>query len=60
MPQILPTYIETATVEAARTLNYPEFVSGLDTEYLQTVPDYMVEAGILDAPIDVAEHVVSD
>ena len=59
VPQVLPTYIETATVEAARTLNYPEFVSGLDTEYLQTVPDYMVEAGILDAPIDVSEHVVS-
>ena len=35
-------------------------MSGIDTEYLQTVPDYMVEAGILDAPIDVAEHVVSE
>ena len=41
-----------------RELNYPLFVSGIDVEYLQTVPDYMLEAGLLDAPIEVGDHVV--
>ena len=58
VPLILPKYIETTTVEAARLLNYPLFVSGIDTDVIQTVPDFMVEAGLLDAPIDVTEHVV--
>ena len=58
VPEILPTYIETATVESARELNYPLFVSGIDIEYLQTVPDYMLEAGLLDVPIEVGDHVV--
>ena len=58
VPLILPTYIETTTVEAARLLNYPLFVSGIDTDVIQIVPDFMVEAGLLDAPIDVTEHVV--
>ncbi len=57
VPQILPTYIETATEEAARELNYPLFVAGIDLEVLQTVPDFMLEAGILSEPIDVSEHV---
>jgi NitT/TauT family transport system substrate-binding protein len=57
VPTILPTYIETATEESARALNYPLFVSGIDLAVLQTVPDFMVEAGILEAPIDVAEYV---
>ena len=58
VPEILPTYIETATVESARELNYPLFVSGIDIEYLQITPDYMLEAGLLDAPIEVGDHVV--
>jgi NitT/TauT family transport system substrate-binding protein len=58
VPQILPTYIETATVEGSRELNYPLFVSGIDTAYVQIVPDFMVESGLLDEPIDVADHVV--
>jgi len=58
VPLILPKYIETTTVEAARLLNDPLFVSGIDTDVIQTVPDFMVEAGLLDAPIDVTEHVV--
>ena len=57
VPTILPTYIETATEESARALNYPLFVSGIDLAVLQTVPDFMVEAGILEAPIEVAEYV---
>jgi len=56
--EILPTYIETATVESAAALNYPEFVSGIDLAVIQITPDYMLEAGLLDAPIDAAEHVV--
>ena len=59
VPQILPTYIETATIESARALNYPLFVSGVDAEFLQTVPDFMVDAGILDGPIAVTDHVVA-
>jgi NitT/TauT family transport system substrate-binding protein len=58
VPTILPTYIETATEESARALNYPLFVSGIDLEVLQRVPDFMVDAGILTEPIDVAEYVV--
>jgi len=57
VPTILPTYIETATEESARALNYPLFVSGIDLEVLQRVPDFMVDAGILTDPIDVAEYV---
>jgi ABC-type nitrate/sulfonate/bicarbonate transport system substrate-binding protein len=57
VPTILPTYITTATEESARALNYPLFVSGIDLAVLQTVPDFMVEAGILTDPIDVAEYV---
>jgi ABC-type nitrate/sulfonate/bicarbonate transport system substrate-binding protein len=58
VPQILPTYIETATVEGSRELNFPEFVAGIDTEFLQATPDFMLETGLLDDPIDTAEHVV--
>jgi NitT/TauT family transport system substrate-binding protein len=58
VPEALPTYIETATVESAMELDYPEFVSGIDTDYLQAVPDYMFETGLLDESIDAAEHVV--
>ena len=58
VPQILPTYIETTTVEAARLLNYPLFVSGIDTDVIETVPDFMVDAGLLYGLIDVTEHVV--
>ncbi len=57
VPSVLPTYIETATEESARALNYPLFVSGIDLDVLQTVPDFMVDAGILTEPIDVAEYV---
>jgi NitT/TauT family transport system substrate-binding protein len=57
VPTILPTYITTATEESARALNYPLFVSGIDLAVLQTVPDFMVEAGILTDPIDVGEYV---
>jgi NitT/TauT family transport system substrate-binding protein len=57
VPQVLPTYIDT-TVEASRALNLPEFVSGIDPAPIQSVADFMVDAGILDAPIDVTEHVV--
>jgi NitT/TauT family transport system substrate-binding protein len=59
VPTILPTYITTATVESARKLNYPLFVSGIDLTVLQTVPDFMVKAGVLTKPIDVGEHVVA-
>jgi len=58
VPQILPTYIETATVEGSRELNFPLFVAGLDTDFIKIVPDFMVESGLLDGPIDPAEHVV--
>jgi NitT/TauT family transport system substrate-binding protein len=58
VPQVLPTYIDT-TVEASRALNLPEFVSGIDPAPIQSVADFMVDAGILDAPIDVTEHVVT-
>lgn len=58
VPQILPTYIETTTVEAARALNYPLFVAGIDTEVIQITPDFMLEAGLLDDPITAADHVV--
>jgi NitT/TauT family transport system substrate-binding protein len=58
VPTILPTYITTATVESARALNYPLFVSGLDLKVLQSVPDFMVKAGVLTKPITVSEHVV--
>lgn len=58
VPTILPTYITTATVESARKLNYPLFVSGIDLKVLQTVPDFMVKAGVLSKSIDVAEYVV--
>ena len=57
VPTILPTYITTATEESARALNYPLFVSGIDVAILQTVPDFMVEAGILTEPIDAGEYV---
>ena len=33
-------------------------MSGIDPDVIQTVPDFMVEAGLLDGPIDVTEHVV--
>jgi NitT/TauT family transport system substrate-binding protein len=56
---ILPTYIETATEEGARELNYPLFVSGLDVDHIQTVPDFMAAAGLLEGEVDVAEYVVS-
>jgi NitT/TauT family transport system substrate-binding protein len=57
---ILPTYIETATEESAAALNYPLFVSGLDTAHIQTVPDFMLASGLLGIEVDVAEHVVSN
>jgi ABC-type nitrate/sulfonate/bicarbonate transport system substrate-binding protein len=60
VPQILPTYIETATVEGSRELNYPLFVAGIDTTVLQAVPDFMANSGLLDAPLDTAEHVVGN
>jgi NitT/TauT family transport system substrate-binding protein len=55
---ILPTYIETATEESARALNYPLFVSGIDPANIQPVPDFMVAAGLLESEVDVAEYVV--
>jgi NitT/TauT family transport system substrate-binding protein len=58
VPQILPTYIETATVEGSRELNYPLFVSGIDVAVIQIVPDFMVDAGLLDGPIDTADYIV--
>lgn len=58
VPQILPTYIATATVESARTLNYPLFVSGLDPAFIQTVPDYMLASGLLDGPLNTADLLV--
>jgi NitT/TauT family transport system substrate-binding protein len=58
VPTILPTYITTTTVEAARKLHYPLFVSGLDVAVVQTVPDFMIKEKILTKPINVAEYVV--
>jgi NitT/TauT family transport system substrate-binding protein len=52
---IVPTYTS-ATPEAAAALNYPNMVSGLDTDYLQIVPQYMVEQGLLGEELVVADY----
>jgi NitT/TauT family transport system substrate-binding protein len=52
---IVPTYTS-ATPELAAMLNYPNMISGLDTDTLQLVPDLMLEQGLLEGPIDAAEH----
>ena len=54
---IVPTYTS-ASPEAAAALNYPNMVSGVDAEYLQIVPDFMVAQGLLEENITVADHVV--
>ena len=58
VPEILPTYTS-ATLESAKTLNYPLFVAGIDAGVIQEVPDFMAEAGLLDASIPVSEHVIN-
>jgi ABC-type nitrate/sulfonate/bicarbonate transport system substrate-binding protein len=52
---IVPTYTS-ATPEAAAALNYPNMVAGLDTDYLQIVPQYMVEQGLLGEELIVADY----
>ena len=52
---IVPTYTS-STPEAAAALNYPNMVAGLDAGYLQIVSDFMVDQGLLEAPITVADH----
>jgi NitT/TauT family transport system substrate-binding protein len=54
---IVPTYTS-ATPELAAELNYPNMVSGLDITVLQSVPDTMTEQGLLEEPINVADHVL--
>ena len=55
---IVPTYTS-ASPEAAAALNYPSMVSGLDAANLQIVSDYMVEQGLLAAPLNVADYVLA-
>ncbi len=52
---IVPTYTS-STPEAAAALNYPNMVAGIDADYLQIVSDFMVDQGLLEAPITVADH----
>ena len=54
----LLTYTSTPSVEAAAALNYPEFVSGLDTGVLDTVSQFMVDQGLLEEAISAADHSV--
>jgi ABC-type nitrate/sulfonate/bicarbonate transport system substrate-binding protein len=55
---IVTTYTS-ASPEAAAALNYPNMVAGIDAEYLQIVPDFMIEQGLLEAPITIADYVVA-
>lgn len=56
LAEIVPTYTSSSP-EAAAELNYPNMVAGLDADYLQIVSDFMVDQGILEAPVNVADHV---
>jgi NitT/TauT family transport system substrate-binding protein len=56
---IVQTYT-TATPELAEALNYPNMVAGIDAEYLQIIPDFMLEQGLIDEPVSISEYIIDN
>jgi NitT/TauT family transport system substrate-binding protein len=56
---IVPTYTS-ATPEAAAALNYPNMVSGIDAAYLQIIPDFMLEQGLIDEPVSITDYLIAN
>jgi NitT/TauT family transport system substrate-binding protein len=56
---IVQTYT-TATPELAEALNYPNMVAGIDAEYLQIIPDFMLEQGLIDEPLSISDYIIDN
>jgi NitT/TauT family transport system substrate-binding protein len=56
---IVPTYTS-ATPELAAAINYPNMVSGIDAEYLQIIPDFMLEQGLIDEPVSISDYIIAN
>lgn len=56
---IVQTYT-TATPELAAALNYPNMVSGIDAEFLQIIPDFMLEQGLIEEPVSITDFIIDN
>lgn len=56
---IVQTYT-TATPELAEALNYPNMVAGIDAEYLQIIPDFMLEQGLIEEPVSISDFIIDN
>lgn len=56
--EIIPGFTELDPA-VAEQLSLPEYVSEIDPEELQRVPDFMVEFGILDEPMEATDYLVT-
>jgi len=59
LADIVTTYTS-ASPEAAAALNYPNMVSGIDAEYLQIIPDFMLEQGLIDEPVSMSDYIIDN
>jgi NitT/TauT family transport system substrate-binding protein len=56
---IVTTYTS-ASPEAAAALNYPNMVSGIDAEYLQIIPDFMLDQGLIEEPVSISDYIIAN
>lgn len=56
---IVQTYTS-ATPELAEALNYPNMVAGIDAEFLQIIPDFMLEQGLIEEPVAITDYIIAN